>query len=293
MPCLNMFFGGNWSQKMERKGDFLQPSYSGRYSLPFQYDVPIQTNSSGFRGDEFQFNKPDQEVRIVCLGDSFTGGFEVPLQNTWPKKLETRLNNESKTQTFQVINLGIPGLGTEDELNVLEQMGVQLNPDIVILGFFGHNDFRNNIHVNVEYRDNYLSSFFYGFKLKLGLLDVDDLNFPPFYNKGKSETKNLLSQLAQLSKEKGFKLMIVNLPGRIETHSHKKYRVEIEKPYQFLHSISEEFGVVFIPLLEDFLKYKKKQDLFYFFDGHYTEAGHALVANGLTDRTNFATGTLN
>src|SRR5262249_41299894 len=51
--------------------------------------LDITINSLGFRGDEFERNKPPRTVRIACLGASTTFCAEVSHNHrTWPHRLQ-------------------------------------------------------------------------------------------------------------------------------------------------------------------------------------------------------------
>lgn len=79
------------------------------------------------------------KIRIICLGDSFTMGYGVDKSDTWPSQLENKLN--SGNEKYEVMNLGISGIGSAEELTILKSM-IEYNPDIVILQFHS-NDFIN------------------------------------------------------------------------------------------------------------------------------------------------------
>ncbi len=110
----------------------------------FHSRAPISTNSRGWRNlREFAFEKPANTRRIVLLGDSFTFGEDEEDEHIWPALLQESLRN------WEVINLGVHGYGTDQELLVLEDEGVRYRPDIVILAFFPENVFRNAL----DFRD--------------------------------------------------------------------------------------------------------------------------------------------
>ena len=55
-------------------------------------------NSDSLREDkEYAINKPASTFRIITLGDSFTYGSSVHLQENYPKQLENLLNNSKCT----------------------------------------------------------------------------------------------------------------------------------------------------------------------------------------------------
>ena len=101
------------------------------------------TNSQGFRSDlDFSYDKPDGMLRIICLGDSQTQGFEVRQECTYSSVIEKYLCNHGYES--EVFNTGISGFSTAEELVFLENEGINYKPDFVVLGFCA-NDFDDNI----------------------------------------------------------------------------------------------------------------------------------------------------
>src|SRR5262245_56187508 len=97
---------------------------------------PIQVNSRGFVGPEFEEPRASGVVRIVALGDSCTFGQGSGVE-TYPAQLAMRLNNGNDLRRYQVINGGIEGLNSELALRRLTTKIMPLKPDIVtvILGW--------------------------------------------------------------------------------------------------------------------------------------------------------------
>lgn len=112
------------------------------------------TNKNGFRNTKnFGHEKPVSTIRVLSLGDSHTQGYEVRQEFTFSAVLERFLNHNAGKA--EVINAGVSGFSTAEELVFLENEGVKYNPDVVVLGFFA-NDFEDNI--------------------KAGLFELDDQN---------------------------------------------------------------------------------------------------------------------
>ena len=99
-----------------------------------EFEVEVRTNSLGLRDREY-----GQEIagafRIIVLGDSFTEGVGVDLDSTYPKQLEDALNVLSGNHKFVVFNFGIAGYSPILEYLILEQKGMALHPDLVILSY--------------------------------------------------------------------------------------------------------------------------------------------------------------
>ena len=104
-------------------------------------------NKQGFRNyKDFEYDKPRGTIRIISLGDSMTEGFEVRQDYTFSAIIEKKLNNDR--YNTEVINTGVSGFSTAEELLFLENEGVKYKPDFVVLGFYA-NDFQDNIKANL------------------------------------------------------------------------------------------------------------------------------------------------
>lgn len=73
------------------------------------------------------------------VGDSFTEGSQVKLEETTPKRLEKRLNDMSD-KSYEVINFGVGGDGLIPEAIRIEEEVIKYDPDMVILSYFVGND---------------------------------------------------------------------------------------------------------------------------------------------------------
>src|SRR5262249_52267734 len=77
----------------------------GRPGFDAQASVEYRPTPDGFRDDESPLHKPDGELRILALGDSFPFGAGVQLQDTWVQLLEQGLAG-LRGGPVQVINGG-------------------------------------------------------------------------------------------------------------------------------------------------------------------------------------------
>lgn len=104
------------------------------------YGVLVRTNAQGLRDRPHAIEKPPGTFRIVVLGDSFMESYQVALEESLPFRLQEQL----APRGVEVVNLGIGGYGTAQQLLYLEQEGLRYAPDLVVLAFFGANDVSNN-----------------------------------------------------------------------------------------------------------------------------------------------------
>jgi len=105
--------------------------------------VWFRINSKGLRADrEYPYEKPAGVKLIVCLGDSFTAGYEVDLEDCFTRVLERELNAPGRA--VEVLDAGVSGFGTAEELLYLERELIRYQPDVVVVSFYG-NDLMDNV----------------------------------------------------------------------------------------------------------------------------------------------------
>jgi len=98
-----------------------------------------KVNSIGTRGDEVPVPKPENEYRVLWLGDSIVFGIGVEQADTIPAVVERMAARARGDRHFRMVNMGVPSYNTEQELTQFETLGMQLQPDAVVL-FFASND---------------------------------------------------------------------------------------------------------------------------------------------------------
>lgn len=100
-----------------------------RYNVPNARFEKWQNNSFGFRGQDFDIEKPRGVTRIFCMGASETYGlFESP-DKEWPAQLSDQLKPYS---SLQVINAATVGLRRDYILKYLDKYVYKFDPDIII-----------------------------------------------------------------------------------------------------------------------------------------------------------------
>lgn len=96
---------------------------------------PILINSMGLRDREYAPRKPEGVFRILVLGDSVVFGDGIRAQDTFVKKLEAGLNPNPRGLKVEAPNGGVRGYNTFQELRLLKEVGLKLEPDLVILAY--------------------------------------------------------------------------------------------------------------------------------------------------------------
>jgi lysophospholipase L1-like esterase len=98
----------------------------------------VTTNSLGFRGREVGSSKPAGRFRIVAIGDSVTFGWGVNDSETFCSQLEQLLHRRLPDRDLDVVNLGVGGYDTRQEVLLLERNVSRLQPDLVLVGFYSN-----------------------------------------------------------------------------------------------------------------------------------------------------------
>lgn len=106
----------------------------------------IEINRHGFRQGQRQPEKPPGTFRVAVLGDSFIEAFQVPDEESFSGVLERELRDRMtpRDRPVEVLNFGVSGYGTAQELLMLRHHVWDYQPDLVLLAFFAGNDLRNN-----------------------------------------------------------------------------------------------------------------------------------------------------
>lgn len=132
----------------------IQFIYEGNPRGYFGADNEINhyTNSWGFRGREFEYDKPATTFRIAFLGDSFTFGEGVKQEDTYPEVTSKLLRQkyDSTNNDFESYNFGVGGYNISQSLFLLEAMVFKTNPGIIVLGYT-----LNDAEPNLFYVDSF------------------------------------------------------------------------------------------------------------------------------------------
>jgi hypothetical protein len=104
------------------------------------YTAPgIRHDEAGFRGVHALSGLP-RRASILAIGDSFTYGLGVRDEETYGALLE-------RAAGVEVINAGVNGYGIDQALLMWEEKGKKLNPQVVVLGYFVDDFYRNGLSV--------------------------------------------------------------------------------------------------------------------------------------------------
>jgi len=134
-------------QRDEVRGVSLLPGAEGWYRK--EGEAYIRINSDGLRDREHTITKPEDTFRIAVVGDSYCEAFSVsPEEAFWSvmgKKLEEC--NALPGKRIEVINFGVSGYGTAQELLTVREKVGKYSPDLVLLAVTTNNDITDNSRV--------------------------------------------------------------------------------------------------------------------------------------------------
>jgi lysophospholipase L1-like esterase len=94
----------------------------------------VQTNSLGMREREVEPEATPGVVRILVLGDSVAFGEGLPAEEALPARLGAQLA-ASTARSIEVLNGGVEGYNSTQELALLRKLEPVLEPDVVIVVF--------------------------------------------------------------------------------------------------------------------------------------------------------------
>lgn len=102
-----------------------------RESAEFRYT--FATNSRGLRYAEIPVEKEPRELRVVMLGDSFTEGDGVELDQTFGSLLEGAYQQRGGNRKVRFINGGLSGKGPLEYWRLFSKVGLAYQPDLVLI----------------------------------------------------------------------------------------------------------------------------------------------------------------
>ncbi|MBS3052262.1 MAG: SGNH/GDSL hydrolase family protein [Candidatus Aenigmarchaeota archaeon] len=265
-------------------GNVLKPSFEQKFD-GFGVKLPVTTikiNSDGFRDKEYSIEKPNDTFRIVVLGDSITFGWGVNNDEIYTEILEEKLNSLNNGINYEVLNFGVPGYNTENEVEMFKVKGTKYNPDMIIIGF-NQGDEMNLIKIREEIEKNKAKN--------------------PYLNNKSDEdifrNKLLQKQLIEVH-EKAYKKIIesaVNQSTSSKLKTINEYLYELKKikidtkviivtfdageDIEIIKNAANENNFYFIDMSEFLSNYKLGELTLHKIDGHPSPFQHKLVGNNL------------
>lgn len=253
-------------------------------------------NSAGFRDYEYAKAKPEGTYRIVVLGDSTTAGNGVQdVDKTYTKVLEKLQNRASNTGIHhEVLNLGVGGYHTMQEVETLRVKGLKYKPDLVLLTFCV-NDF--NLHSDGGVYErlrkiNQISVRNANSSLYKGVLRLSRLAFVVHHRlnssktkrdrwysesvlKGQSPVKAGFALLSELQQRHDFLALVVILPEFRAPFDQYRSSATHKRVFQAAEGLP---GITVIDLLEKFASLDVDAGKLSYDGWHMNEYGHQTMA---------------
>jgi lysophospholipase L1-like esterase len=120
-----------FSGKPKKQGLIFEPNTQVRHKT-VEFDYTTITDANGLRNKPFDLNKGNK-FRILCVGDSWTFGWGVNMEDSYAARLEEYLRSKGY-QNVEVINCGQPGTYTAEYATHVEKLVPVLKPDLVLVG---------------------------------------------------------------------------------------------------------------------------------------------------------------
>jgi lysophospholipase L1-like esterase len=278
------------------------PGARTRLRSPGEFDVAVRINRQGFRADrEYPLDLPPGIRRIVAVGDSFTFGNGVEVEDAFPSLLERRL------PATEVINLGVPGYGVDQQLLMLESRGLRFRPDVVLLGLHTPDVFRNTQAFHGQHAKPLFRLGKDGGlvltgvpvpppgaprpRQRTGLLDrsrLFQMLWVRMERHGFGEvwdvTKGILRRMEAASERAGARLVVLLLPPQYAVYGSRLEKASQAHTIDCVAEILRENRIEHLDLTP-FLAARAEREpgelLFYRKDGHFTPAGNEVIARGV------------
>ena len=104
----------------------------------------VEVNADGLLGKAYPINRVPGKYRIALLGDSFTSAEAVDPKIKFAGVWERDLSNKIPAGV-EVINFGVGGTGTWQQLQMFHIKARKYKPDLTVVAFCWCNDIGNNI----------------------------------------------------------------------------------------------------------------------------------------------------
>lgn len=259
------------------------------------------SNSLGFRDREHPVEKPPNTVRVLILGDSVAAGLWVNDDTAiFPAVLERTLIEGG--MPAEIMNMSVAGYNTLQEIETLKEKGLPYRPDVVLVAYCQNDRERDDGHVYEQllYAERHSSGIshtrFSPYLLRSALYRylVYRLNaelrkrFERYqYNEwmkvGEDAVEPSLAELARLSREHGFRALIVLFPK----FSRDGKTVESTPESQALSAIAEKNGLEFLDLESAYRECNATRSAHLAYDAfHSTPAGHRCAGEAIAKYLN-------
>jgi lysophospholipase L1-like esterase len=256
----------------------------------------IATNDLGLRGNNATLDKPPGTYRIVAVGDSTTLGWGVSDEETYPAQLAALLNaappqGYPQGVRYEVLNLGVGNYNTVQEIGRLRDLGLQTDPDLILLGYF-----INDAEPTPQARHGFLirHSYLYVFTVSrmraLNFGNQGSITYEEYYRglyedgqPGWAAATGALAELADVAQEQDVPVAVFIIP---ELHD-----LSANYPFADIHDtvtrVGEDVGLPVVDLFPVFGGFSPEEALWVTpADAHHNAQAQAMIAQGIYDALN-------
>lgn len=260
--------------------------------------IVFRTNNLGFREDhDTAIKKGDNSARILVTGDSHTDGVAYNAES-FPNVLEDKLNSNSSSLRFEVINGGV-GYYTFQNYAGFLRRHLDLKPDYFIVTVYLGNDFIEAIQLATKRGQipGQPRSLWYRLRLwraagpmlsQAGNQIVYFDTYPEMKAKALEIAGRELRDINEMCLQHQIQLMVVLLPTKLDVEEKAKHDAAVslrlaeaqldlnQALKRSLISDLEQDQVAYLDMT-DYMK-NQNYELFWNRDYHLNDKGHWLVA---------------
>ncbi len=103
--------------------------------IPAMGEVIYRVNAEGFRDRVRSRARPAQAFRMLVLGDSIAFGYGVELRDAFPAQLQAHVQSLVPGRAVEALNFGVSGYNPYTEAALLEDVGADWQPNLVVAQF--------------------------------------------------------------------------------------------------------------------------------------------------------------
>lgn len=248
-----------------------------------------------YRNGAVARSKPDDEIRVLCLGGSTTVNTRAGI--SYPELLEQRFAERRGNGAVRVLNAGGEGFSSAHSLVNLALRNLDAAPDVVVV-YHNINDLSAcwfGEGVTSDYAAKYRSDFYLGFRHRTGVAagigkvsrlarflfsKVSAIAFPAQeqraelpHDQGLVYFRRNLRSIAAIAKAHGIRLVLASQPARSTFRNHPGFRAYNEATA----TVARELGVTFVDVAG-----AMTEDTLFLEDAiHYTPAGVEALRDAL------------
>ena len=255
-----------------------------------------RANDLGFRDYDHRVEKAVGTQRAIVLGDSITWGYRVPGdEDVFPSVVERKLIEAGRQA--EVMNFGVGGYNTQQEVETLKDKGLVYDPDLVVLAYCLNDEKNadggvytqllaaeqgakhfNAARMNPVLRGSALVRFLY-YRVFARDAAPEGADRSIFEN----HVERYFAELRQIALREGFEVLVVVFPNFGGLDTERSYR--FQEIHDRVRGYAAANGFEHLDLLPSFLDCQRANpDERLAFDSyHPTAAGHRCAGEAIAN----------